>query len=170
MESGGQAIVHAPMPAYAAPTKNTRTLKRYIGCPGEPGGRAAERIQGGVHAFAFGDLNLDGRVDLVTAHGDSGEVQIRLGYLGEESLEDSDADGSLDSMMSGACRADINFDDIPELVRFFTEHADEIGLVSFQLQAETGRGEWRAREPASASAGRRSQGCHIHRASDAARD
>lgn len=39
-----------------------------------------------------------------------------------------------------------NFDHIPALVRFFIAHSDDIGLVSFQLQAETGRGEWRARD------------------------
>ena len=33
-----------------------------------------------------------------------------------------------------------NFHDIPELVRFFRNHADVIRLISFQLQAETGRG------------------------------
>ena len=39
-----------------------------------------------------------------------------------------------------------NIDDIPNLVNFFCQHADVIGLVSFQLQAETGRGEWGARD------------------------
>lgn len=39
-----------------------------------------------------------------------------------------------------------NFHDIPELVRFFRERADQVGLVSFQLQADTGRGEWRQRD------------------------
>jgi len=39
-----------------------------------------------------------------------------------------------------------NFEHIPNLVRFFVEHSEQIGLVSFQLQAETGRGEWRARD------------------------
>jgi len=39
-----------------------------------------------------------------------------------------------------------NFEHIPNLVRFFVEQSDQIGLVSFQLQAETGRGEWRARD------------------------
>ncbi len=39
-----------------------------------------------------------------------------------------------------------NFAEIPQLVEFFTQHADVVGLVSFQLQAETGRGEWRARD------------------------
>ena len=33
-----------------------------------------------------------------------------------------------------------NFHDIPEIVRFFRQHTDVIRLVSFQLQAETGRG------------------------------
>ena len=33
-----------------------------------------------------------------------------------------------------------NFHEIPELVKFFRKHADVIRLVSFQLQAETGRG------------------------------
>ncbi len=39
-----------------------------------------------------------------------------------------------------------NFHHIPSLVRFFIEQSADIGLVSFQLQAETGRGEWRARD------------------------
>jgi molybdenum cofactor biosynthesis enzyme MoaA len=33
-----------------------------------------------------------------------------------------------------------NFHEIPELVRFFRKHADVIRLLSFQLQADTGRG------------------------------
>jgi pyruvate-formate lyase-activating enzyme len=39
-----------------------------------------------------------------------------------------------------------NFDELPELTRFFRDHADQVGLVSFNLQAETGRGEWGSRE------------------------
>jgi len=39
-----------------------------------------------------------------------------------------------------------NFNHIPQLVRFFIEHSADIGLVSFQLQAETGRGEWGSRD------------------------
>ena len=31
------------------------------------------------------------------------------------------------------------------LVRFFLEHSDVVGMASFQLQAATGRGEWRER-------------------------
>jgi len=39
-----------------------------------------------------------------------------------------------------------NFLEIPQLVGFFRHRADQIGLVSFQLQADTGRGEWRERD------------------------
>ena len=37
-----------------------------------------------------------------------------------------------------------NITEIPQLIRFFRRHAGDIGLVSFRLQAETGRGVWRA--------------------------
>jgi len=39
-----------------------------------------------------------------------------------------------------------NLNEIPELVRFFAAHADAVGMASFQLQAETGRGEWGRRD------------------------
>lgn len=39
-----------------------------------------------------------------------------------------------------------NFHELPDLIRFFRQHSSEIGLVSFQLQADTGRGEWRERD------------------------
>lgn len=39
-----------------------------------------------------------------------------------------------------------NFAELPQLIQFFARHADIVGLTSFQLQAETGRGEWRARD------------------------
>src|SRR5712691_895364 len=39
-----------------------------------------------------------------------------------------------------------NFDEIPELVRFFRRHADVVGMASFQLQADTGRGVLRERD------------------------
>jgi hypothetical protein len=38
-----------------------------------------------------------------------------------------------------------NFSELPELVHFFRDNADVIGMVSFNLQAETGRGEWGSR-------------------------
>jgi hypothetical protein len=39
-----------------------------------------------------------------------------------------------------------NFDEIPELVRFFRRRADVVGMASFQLQADTGRGVLRQRD------------------------
>ena len=38
-----------------------------------------------------------------------------------------------------------NFVEIPQLVKFFAEQADVVGFASFQLQADTGRGEWGSR-------------------------
>ncbi len=40
-----------------------------------------------------------------------------------------------------------NLADVPDLVRFFIAHADAVHLVSFQLQADTGRGVWRRADP-----------------------
>ena len=39
-----------------------------------------------------------------------------------------------------------NFEEIPELIRFFRRHADVVGMASFQLQADTGRGVLRERD------------------------
>ena len=39
---------------------------------------------------------------------------------------------------------DGNVDEMPDLVRFFIKHADDVHLASFQLQADTGRGVHRA--------------------------
>lgn len=39
-----------------------------------------------------------------------------------------------------------NFEEIPDLIRFFRRHADVIGMGSFQLQADTGRGVLRERD------------------------
>ena len=39
-----------------------------------------------------------------------------------------------------------NFDEIPEMIRFFRVHADVVGMASFQLQADTGRGVLRERD------------------------
>ena len=38
-----------------------------------------------------------------------------------------------------------NFHELPLLVNFFVENANTVSFASFQLQAETGRGEWGAR-------------------------
>lgn len=40
-----------------------------------------------------------------------------------------------------------NLHEIPGLARFFLEHADVVGMASFQVQAATGRGEWQKRAP-----------------------
>ncbi len=39
-----------------------------------------------------------------------------------------------------------NFHELPALVHFFVENAASVSFVSFQLQAETGRGEWGSRD------------------------
>ncbi len=39
-----------------------------------------------------------------------------------------------------------NFDEIPDMIRFFRRHADVVGMASFQLQADTGRGVLRERD------------------------
>jgi molybdenum cofactor biosynthesis enzyme MoaA len=39
-----------------------------------------------------------------------------------------------------------NFDEVPELIRFYKRNADVVGMASFQLQADTGRGANRKRK------------------------
>lgn len=39
-----------------------------------------------------------------------------------------------------------NVEEVPELVRFYLRHADVVGMASFQLQADTGRGLTRKRQ------------------------
>ncbi len=41
-----------------------------------------------------------------------------------------------------------NLEEIPDLVRFFMRNSDVVGMASFQVRAETGRGEWRGRDGA----------------------
>lgn len=38
-----------------------------------------------------------------------------------------------------------NLEEIPDLVRFFVQNSGVVGMASFQVQAVTGRGEWRER-------------------------
>ena len=40
-----------------------------------------------------------------------------------------------------------NLEEIPALVRFFLANSDVVGMASFQVQAATGRGEWKRRAP-----------------------
>ncbi len=39
-----------------------------------------------------------------------------------------------------------NIRELPQILKYFVSRADQIGLVSFNLQAETGRGEWGKRQ------------------------
>lgn len=39
-----------------------------------------------------------------------------------------------------------NFDEIDGIAKFFVSRAKHVGFASFQLQAETGRGEWKSRD------------------------
>ncbi|MEO6326357.1 MAG: radical SAM protein [Thermoanaerobaculia bacterium] len=39
-----------------------------------------------------------------------------------------------------------NLEEIPALTRFFLDRSDVVGMASFQVQAATGRGEWRHKE------------------------
>ncbi|MEM9757819.1 MAG: radical SAM protein [Pseudomonadota bacterium] len=66
-----------------------------------------------------------------------------LNHLREEYLERARGLGVMVIFNTTVHRG--NFDELPALVSFFTRHADLIGLVSFNLQAETGRGEWGSR-------------------------
>ena len=40
-----------------------------------------------------------------------------------------------------------NLEEVPALARFFLANSDVVGMASFQVQASTGRGEWRHRDP-----------------------
>ncbi len=40
-----------------------------------------------------------------------------------------------------------NLEEVPMLARFFLSNSDVVGMASFQVQAATGRGEWRERAP-----------------------
>jgi hypothetical protein len=93
-------------------------------------------------------LAAAGLVD-VAFHVDT--TQRRAGYATEQSLDPlrdeylARARGlGLNVVFNTTVHAG-NLADIPRLVRFFIARADAIGMVSFQLQAETGRGEWGAR-------------------------
>src|SRR5262249_1928303 len=41
-----------------------------------------------------------------------------------------------------------NLEEVPMLARFFLRRSEVVGMASFQVQAVTGRGEWRERSPA----------------------
>ena len=73
-------------------------------------------------------------------------TQQRRGYLTEESLNAirieyiARARGLPLSVMFNTTVFDGNFDQVPDLARFFVAHAADVRLASFQLGAATGRG------------------------------
>jgi len=73
-----------------------------------------------------------------------GDTEIELNAVRENYLERA-RDLGLMVIFNTTVHHD-NFSEIPDLVRFFKQYASEIGLASFQLQADTGRGEWRQRD------------------------
>ena len=78
-------------------------------------------------------------------------TQERKGYASEIALNEvrekylSRASGLGLALIFNTTVFDGNLHEIPELVRFFVRHAGPLGMASFQLQAETGRGVFRAR-------------------------
>lgn len=73
-----------------------------------------------------------------------GDTEVELNSIREEYIERTRGLGLMVIFNTTVHRE--NFNDIPALVSFFKQHADAIGLASFQLQADTGRGEWRERD------------------------
>lgn len=79
-------------------------------------------------------------------------TQERKGYASEEDLDAvreeyiERARGIPIAVIFNTTVCRENFDDIPRLIRFFRRHADVVGMASFQLQADTGRGVLRERD------------------------
>ena len=73
-----------------------------------------------------------------------GDTERALNVIREEYIQRAEGLGIMVIFNTTVHRE--NFSEIPELVRFFRKKSDSIGLVSFQLQADTGRGEWRERD------------------------
>lgn len=79
-----------------------------------------------------------------TQRRENGEKELALNEIREEYLERTKGLGLM--VIFNTTVHKNNFHEIPQLIEFFRQHADQIGLVSFQLQADTGRGEWRERD------------------------
>ncbi len=79
-------------------------------------------------------------------------TQERKGYTDEKSLNKvrleyiNRARGLPVSIFFNTTVHAENFNEIPDVVKFFSEHTDVVRLASFQLQADTGRGVLRERE------------------------
>ncbi|PPC89903.1 MAG: radical SAM protein [Methylobacter sp.] len=78
-------------------------------------------------------------------------TQLRKGYDSEEALNEirqkyiDRARGLPLAVFFNTSVCAENFADIPGIVRFFSKHTDVVSLISFQLQADTGRGVLRER-------------------------
>lgn len=94
------------------------------------------------------ELRAAGLVD-VAFHVDL--TQERKGYATERQLNEvrekylERARGLGLALIFNTTVCDANLDEIPDLVRFFVSKAGELGMASFQLQADTGRGVLRRR-------------------------
>lgn len=95
----------------------------------------AELAQAGLEDVAF-------HVDL---------TQQRRGYASESALDALRAEyierarGLPLAVFFNTSVCDANLDSVPEIARFFLQHADVVRMASFQLHADTGRGELRGR-------------------------
>ena len=79
-----------------------------------------------------------------TQRRDGGDDELALNDLREEYLQRTKGLGLMVIFNTTVHKG--NFHQLPELVKFFKQRANQVGLVSFQLQADTGRGEWRKRD------------------------
>ena len=79
-----------------------------------------------------------------TQRRNDGETEAELNAVREEYIKRTEGLGLMVIFNTTVHKE--NFHEIPALVKFFRQHARQVGLVSFQLQADTGRGEWRQRD------------------------
>ncbi len=92
--------------------------------------RLIELAQAGITDVAF---HVDTTQDIKHATDEKSLNSTRLKYI-------SNAKGLGLSVMFNTTIHKNNFNDLPDLIRFFKSHANSIRTVSFQLQADIGRG------------------------------
>lgn len=78
-----------------------------------------------------------------TQRRENGRSEVELNSVREEYLNRTKGLGLMVIFNTTVHKG--NFHELPALAKFFRERAAQIGLASFQLQADTGRGEWRDR-------------------------
>jgi len=79
-----------------------------------------------------------------TQRRENGDTEVKLNHIRQEYIDRTKGLGLMVIFNNTVHKG--NFHEIPDLVRFYRERAKDVGLVSFQLQADTGRGEWRQRD------------------------